>query len=566
MTRKIAIFLNKAMNSDRPFIAGIFLLTLLMAWPLISNSLIRAFDLQSAFMRSVSMNQAWREGDLIPRWMPHIISGYGYSMSNFYAPLFSYIAAVAMFFLPAFLAFNFSIILVLFASGVAMYFFAREIWGRDGAFLSAAAYLFAPYHILDVYVRGTPAELTAFVFFPLILWALLRISRSLCLKDVVLGILAMTGLLLSHNISAFLFLPLAFFYTVVLFFTGTNGVKEKLYSVLASAVVFISGFLLSAYFWLPAMMEKKFVQIERLTVGQYDYRHNFSTLPQLIYSPWGYGTWGGGMSIMVGIVHLCFVMALFLFFKKVTVSVKDARRQIIFFSFVLVVAAFFTVKESAPLWKVIPLLYFTEFPWRFLIIMTLAVSIMAGGIIFCVSENFRKKFLGMALIAIVGSNIFFCHSFGTEPVKFSSPVEYLQSLLPMDNMEYLSKWVKIVSVNPPPQKLQVLSGTGAVEDKGGRPLDRLFSVDAKTPVVLVFHSYYFPGWEAAVDGRPVDIKMDNPFGLIIFQAPAGSHDVRIFFTTTPVRTLAQSVSLVTLILFAMVFCFRKNVTAWLKKF
>jgi hypothetical protein len=39
-----------------------------------------------------------------------------------------------------------------------MYLLGKAVWGRIGGTLSAVLYLLAPYHALDIYVRGDVAE------------------------------------------------------------------------------------------------------------------------------------------------------------------------------------------------------------------------------------------------------------------------------------------------------------------------------------------------------------------------------------------------------------------------
>jgi hypothetical protein len=62
-----------------------------------------------------------------------------------------------------------------------------------------------------------------------------------------------------------------------------------------------------------------------------------------------------------------------------------------------------------------------------------------------------------------------------------------------------------------------------------------------------FNTIYFPGWQALVDGRPVPVTSSYPQGLITFDVPAGEHRVVVRFGDTPVRTVANLVSLAALV-------------------
>ena len=51
-----------------------------------------------------------------------------------------------------------------------MYLCVRSWLGRPAALIAAVAYTYAPYHLLNLYVRANLAESVAFVWLPLCLW------------------------------------------------------------------------------------------------------------------------------------------------------------------------------------------------------------------------------------------------------------------------------------------------------------------------------------------------------------------------------------------------------------
>ena len=553
----------KQVNEDLVFLFVILGATLLMVRPLWHSGLLFAHDAVDYFSKAVAVHQSWREGDLLARWSPHINAGYGYPNLNFYSPLFSYIAAGFMFFFPLALGFHVAMIFCLFLSGVSMYFFAREIWGRQGGLLSAVAYLFAPYHILDIYVRAAVGEATAFIFSPLILLALYRLSRKVVVRDILIGVLGVAGLILSHPLATFIFLPWALGYAIFL-----SGVPRRFEprKWLAAGCVFGGALLLIAYFVLPSLLEQKFVQIERFLM--FDYRNQFIHLSQILYSPWGLGGFGGTgpeFCFMVGTVHGLAALVLLIFWRRAARAVEGAGRQILFFSVCFVAAVFFTLSASAPLWKWIPRLAYVQFPWRFLMLATLALSSLSGGVICVFPPRFRKIALVAGCALFVCFNLSYCRvfKFRAIPVARSSEA-YVRTLRSYESGGFLPKWVRNKMPLTASEKLQTLQGLARVSDDGGRPLDRRFHVQAALPALLCFHSYYFPGWEVLVNGNPVEIFPNNPSGLILFLVPPGVSSVRVHFGTTPVRQWGDIVSLVTLLFLALIVIFRKRVDAWLE--
>jgi hypothetical protein len=63
----------------------------------------------------------------------------------------------------------------------------------------------------------------------------------------------------------------------------------------------------------------------------------------------------------------------------------------------------------------------------------------------------------------------------------------------------------------------------------------------------------WPGWEAVMDGLPVDIYPAASSGLITFSVPSGRHTVELRLTRTPVRVTAEIVSLAAVLITGMLF-------------
>ena len=75
----------------------------------------------------------------------------------------------------------------------------------------------------------------------------------------------------------------------------------------------------------------------------------------------------------------------------------------------------------------------------------------------------------------------------------------------------------------------------------------LAEVEAKTSTELRFNQFYFPGWEIEVDGKKIkfDYLTDaESYGLPIFDISAGVHKVKAEFKNTPVRNLADGISVI----------------------
>ena len=62
-------------------IAALLAFAVIIARPLGVNSLLAAHG-EDIFIKAVAMHQAWQDGDLLGRWIPSLIHGYGYPVFN----------------------------------------------------------------------------------------------------------------------------------------------------------------------------------------------------------------------------------------------------------------------------------------------------------------------------------------------------------------------------------------------------------------------------------------------------------------------------------------------------
>ncbi|HID63841.1 MAG TPA: hypothetical protein EYP49_14050, partial [Anaerolineae bacterium] len=232
------------------------LLTLFALYPLLQPGLPNTADGALHLYRTVELDQCWQDGVYYPRWAPDLFLGYGYPIFNFYAPLLYYLAEVLHVF-----GFSFQSAIKAIQVGtfllysLGMYVFARDIMGRKPALLAAAAYVYAPYRFKEAFVQGDYPQFLALALLPLVFWAFRRIIVTRKPVYIIVGACLYGALILSHNITAMLTSPFLGLYIVwmILSFSRRNLVSEVLPALAALAL----GLGLTAFFWLPALYEKR---------------------------------------------------------------------------------------------------------------------------------------------------------------------------------------------------------------------------------------------------------------------------------------------------------------------
>jgi len=541
----------------------IVLMALLTFWRLLGPGYFSMHD-DLQVSRLYQMDLCWRDGQIPCRWVPDMGFGYGYPLFNYYPPLpyyvgeifhllgFSYINAIKILF-----------ILGLVFSGIFAYLLGKELWGKYGGWVVAAFYLYAPYHAVDVYVRGALNEFWGLAFFPAVFWAVLKVIKEG--KNLFVAILAFFYglLLLSHNLMAFFITPALIVWGIFLVWYFKQSWKILLKIALGG----IWGAGLAAFFALPVIFERKFVHIETMFIGYFNYLAHFATVKQLFFSRfWGYGpsVWGpeDGMPFLIGQLH--WVVALISLLIFIWLLVRYKRKEILLIGLIFVFFlgyAFLAHQRSTFIWQKIPILASMQFPWRFVGPSSFFATILAGSI-FLLIKN--KKWAGVLVMLMIAGVITFNFSFfRPEKILRITDQEKLFSAKGWSKLQtdaifdYLPIYAPQPPGSPAPGKPFFIRGEGG-EIKNFRKGTnwQKFEANVEGESIIKLPLYDFPGWQVLANGQPVEINHQNELGLIAFRLGAGSYQVEVKLKNTPVRQTANLISLVAW-LGAIFFFFRK---------
>jgi hypothetical protein len=556
-------------------------------------------DLQ--MMRQLQMEKCFIDGQIPCRWVPDMGYGFGFPLFNFYPPL-PYLFGELFrlvgfdFTTTAKLTFAFSIIL----SGVFMYYLTKEFYGRAGAVLSSVFYMWAPYHAVDVYVRGAMNESWALTFFPLIMWAGYRliVSTTKANNAKWLLILAFSyfGLLTSHNLMVLIFTPV--FGLWLLLHLWQRSAWKKV------GPLFLSGiwaFCMGAFFTIPAVVENGFTQIRSQLIGYYEYTAHFVSIDQLLFSRfWGYGpsVWleEDRMSFQIGYVHwiLTLFVALFLVIRihakdkhNIVKEIKNDTLLLVSGLFLAVgwVSAYMTHLKSVAIWQSIDQLKYLQFPWRFLTLVIFGFS-FAIGVIPGLFADWKKHhnmvlriiatvpqvfITGLLIILAIGTSwSYFLPEGGklgnlTDEQKFTGAAWDLQQTAGI--YDYLPIGAKRAPNGPQTTPLEILEGEGDTKDLSQGTYWTKGNVTVNTESAKIrINTFDFPGWVVKSNNVEIPHYIDDSeeWGRMYINLPKGDHQLYIQFYNTPVRTYSNLLSLIALL--AAFFYLWKNVLIGSKEY
>jgi len=100
-----------------------------------------------------------------------------------------------------------------------------------------------------------------------------------------------------------------------------------------------------------------------------------------------------------------------------------------------------------------------------------------------------------------------------------------------------------------PGSTEPVSGDVSIVSEEGSPVNRRYTVQSRSPGMVRINQFYFQGWTALLDNRPVHLAPDPNTGLITVTVPAGTHALQVTYSNLPIaRRLARAGIIVIIIL------------------
>ena len=432
-------------------------------------------DGEWAVVRLADMFRMLRDFQIPARYSGELNFGYGYPLFNFAYP-FPYYLGIAI----HFLGFGFvNTIKIIFAGSVIfsaffMFLASRNLWKNTWAgIISAIMYIYLPYRMVDLYVRGSIGESLSFALFPLLFY----LSVKLIKKSSVLlisSIAFVTGaLIMTHNIMAVLFMP------IFIVFSLSQIILKKRRAIKPFVISIVLSFGLSAFFWVPAIFEKSNILLSQTPIA--DRSLYFATLKQFIFPKWGYGvpTDPAGFSYQLGLAHLAaFAFAILSLLFSLIKNKRYLKEHFMKITSILTIITVFFVfllfKPSDFLWRNIPFLSEINYPWITLGILGFLVSLLAGSLL----KHTLGKYVAVSLVII---SVFTVLPYAKPEYYFNKGDDYYltNDATTTSSNELMPLWVKKFTFQRPAKKVEIAEGAGTVSNTSYNSKKIIFDVLAK---------------------------------------------------------------------------------------
>ncbi len=561
------------------------LLALFVILPLLRPGLPGTADTPIHFYRALEFARSWAPGVIYPRWAPDLAFGYGYPLWEFAPPL-PYLVPLVL--SAAGLSLEVSlkglVILTAFSYALGAYLFVRDSLGPMAGLVGAAIYTLAPFALREALLYGgNYPQFLAIGLFPWVLWSIWRIyAQRGTWFNVLLTVFFYSGVILSHLFHALILTVVAAAYASVLWLADRRATRQ----LAASASALGLGLLLTAFFWLPALIERRFTRaVEDVIVSVSPYYLRFLDWSELLAwpraldaraaNPWVPFSLGPAALVLAGLGALVLATNQRVRESKhhqLSQSAKQQDNQLndrssyqgIFFLGLLALCIFMVLPVSNWVWANVPFLAVAEFPWRWLGLANLSLAFLGGASVHWLSFPRQAAWAVLVTLVVLLSSAVYLYPFRPfvrygETLADMVSYELVSQTIGTTTLgEYLPRWVELMPTSSPlvealkSGQIHKLDRSSLPRGASAQILNRTsvseeYRFDSSEPFQARFFIHYFPGWTALLDGQPVEVDIEPESGLIRVALPAGTHRLNLRFVDTPLRTASNGITGLTLV-------------------
>jgi uncharacterized membrane protein len=499
-------------------------------------------------------HEAVQQGSPYPRWLPSANDGRGSPVMLYYPPLPFFISdAFSSLVEDPMKALTLNCWFALILSGLAMYVLGYSLLSNRAGLIAALIYVFAPYHLFDLYQRSALSEYWSFAFLPLALDAVCRIAKQGDWCSSLYLAISYALLILTH-------LPIAFAFTLVLliYIAVTLRSLRRLLQAVAGVAL---GVGISAIFIFPVLFERGYVRIDRALRIRYMNYFLFESLSKssnmpLFPSPDLHRFYIVEEASLIA-VGLVLMLALGLMAIRSGWRSDEGLplmgRPVLAIYAVTVLSLLMTTRLTSPIWRAIPQLPYMQFPFRWLVIVTAGACLIAAAAVSALKQASRLR---VAYVAVISAVLIFNLAMSVLIVMRAS---YDQEAVragvsatevPEYRTIWLEKWKHSdESVPDEFEHTPVIVESGdaiatVIENNGSK---QSYVVTASQPSTLKLRTHYFPGWVARTDGKQLSIAPSRE-GNIQLTVEPGNHKLTLSFEDTWPRCAGKAISAVSLLI------------------
>ena len=538
----------------------IFMGFVLMADMLLRSGVTASFDGPVHLTTIAQFYNALRSGDFPVYWADGF-AHYGFPLGQVSQQVTPYLGSFFMLLVQNVeLAYKLVYLTGVIVSAVVCYIFLRQFFSPLAALSGTVLFNFAPYRIINIYIRGAQPEVFGVTFILLVLLLLYKFLHTKQIRFLFLLTIATALLALTHPISLVVSSILfGIFVIVMLLF------KKDTYLSMGKQLISIGfsmglGLGIASYYILPLMREIQYFYYGSMDI--FSDVHMLS-IKHFIDPSWYYFTeteiYTRGHVMQSGLLETLIVLAgaITLVYTLVKKDVKKVQTWVLLFSVLSAFTLFFFMTPgSTILYEKIKTLGDIQHPWRMLTAFMCVPPIVLA---YLINRFAPKNFVVAGVVILLIGFLRFPEVYGKNTTVYPNS-HYFFTKLNLHSVNMNTIWTGQTEYYPE-RKIngEIISGKGKMLESERGNSWRKHVVQADTPVTISDNTFYFPGWKVLVDNAPVEIQFQDPNyrGIITYAVPAGKHTVDIKYTLTKTRLLGLLMSGFSLGLLIILMFFKK---------
>lgn len=578
---------NKFLNIVIPVL---FLLSIVVVVFGLFNTIVPDLHDINTFFWSKAFHQVFESGITYPRWLPQLWHGFGLPVFYLYNPFFYFaVLGFQLLNIGTILSIKLVLILSTLSGAYFMYLLAREFLQKNTAYMVTSLFVLAPYYISLVYLRGAYPEFLALNLIPLLLWSTTKLFQNI--KDfryLIVSILALSVIILTHNLTGAIVLLVLFAYIFYLYFFENKNTRF----LILNGIALLFSAILTMFYWLPMLINLKYINSTFWTSDNFFFGKNFPSISELLnlsfLRDFGWMT--------LGIIPAVILLLGWITYREILSATK--RRRILFILILSTFFVFLITTFSDFIWTMLPYVGIFQFPARFIGISILLLAILGGFILEALIHNITiRKIIIISIITagiisaipflsvkpygaiedfILNNNDLEVNNYlnlvtdrindGKTPIPVDrglSSFEYIPR--EMDEIEaaklLLSTQEEFSDVDSETNIITLITPAKVTRESGDIDVkiikddvfDGKYQINAYTDGVVKINQFEYPTWEIKLDGKlaKIDIK-EEVVGQFI-DIPEGQHNLTIQLIKQSYEKISEYISLISLGVLLIIF-------------
>jgi hypothetical protein len=528
---------------------------------------------------------SWRQGIAYPHWTPSPNYGAGEPRFVFYPPLTWMLGAALGFVLPwSFVPIALTFLL-LAGAGLATRALALQALDNDVATLAGCTAIFSCFSLFTGYERTSYPEFAGGFWLPLLLLFALRsrrpaatLFRRACDGSTVPLAIALAGAWLSNA-------PLGVMasYLLAAVAIASALLNRSFAPALRGALAAILGLGITAFFWLPAALERSWVDISQATD---DPSYNFE-------NSWLFAHHANPLLVLHDVVlHRASIIAVTMIavavagivvsWQRGTLPAQKSSASLLWWiPLVLIPIVVFVLlfPISRPVWYLLPELRYLQYPWRWLEAVEAPMAIFFAAAVWPLKKHARWAAGAACVAAFIAATAYAGTSFfqvcypedsvkatvatyhanaGFEGLYEYEPPSADETLIAQglpDACLVSDPATTLGQPTEPDENPTWSAAQGACEATYAthhtHPEHLHFHAMVPHPGFIVLRLLSYPAWQIRVNGRIVSDLPKRDDGLIAVPVPEGKVVVSAKWTSTQDVIASRWITFIALVLLAL---------------